>query len=210
MAINKWAAVTKAASKYNKEDVSQYPATVPHVLNNSSVNSINAAGTGVVELIKADASDVVTLPNNTVLGSGKTLVGNVVNRTQVPIFKTTVTTDATAGDLTYTAAMLLGGFINRDPGANRSDVTPAASLLVAAMPGATVGDSFYFWIRNNANGAETITVTAGSGCTLSGAGQSSTTVTIAQNASKLFMARLTNVTASSEAYVLYSILGGTH
>src|SRR6185436_4619057 len=87
----------------------------------------------------------------------------------------TVTTDSTAGALTYTAAMLLGGFINRDPnGGNRSDVTPTAALLLAAIKNANsgvtppVGTSFEFTIRNNADAAETITVTAGTGTTLSG------------------------------------------
>lgn len=128
-----------------------------------------------------------------------------------PPAQTTVTTEATAGAVTYTAAQLIGGFINRDPnGSGRSDVTPTAALLVAALPGAFVGQSVSFWIRNNADAAETITITAGSGCTLSGAGQSTTTITIAQNASKSFRAVLTNVTSGSEAYTLYSVMGGTH
>lgn len=112
----------------------------------------------------------------------------------------TVTTDATAGALTYTAAMLLGGLILRDPnGAGRSDVTPTAALLLAAIPGAVVGTSFRFTLRNTADAAETITVTAGTGATLSG------TMTIAQNNTKDFIAVFTNVTAASEAYTLYSV-----
>lgn len=112
----------------------------------------------------------------------------------------TVTTDSTAGALTYTAAMLLGGLILRNPnGAARSDVTPTAALLVAAIPNARVGMAIEFTIRNTAGAAETITVTAGTGTTLSG------TMTIAQNNTKTFLAVLTNVTASSEAYTLYSL-----
>lgn len=111
-----------------------------------------------------------------------------------------VTTNATAGALTYTAAMLKGGLILRDTaGASRSDVTPTAALLVAALPSAVVGTSFEFTIRNAAGAAETITVTAGSGATLSG------TMTIAQNNSKRFLVVLTNVTATSEAYTVYSL-----
>jgi hypothetical protein len=114
--------------------------------------------------------------------------------------KMAATTDSTAGNLTYTAAMLLGGIILRDPnGAGRSDVTPTAALLLAAIPGAVVGTAFEFTIRNTADAAETITVTAGTGATLSG------TMTIAQSNSKRFLVVFTNVTAASEAYTLYSL-----
>src|SRR5690242_21789308 len=82
----------------------------------------------------------------------------------------TVTTDTTAGALTYTAAMLLGGMILRDPnGAGRSDVTPTAAQILAALEGkAQIGQGFRFTIRNTADAAETITLTAGTGVTLSG------------------------------------------
>lgn len=114
------------------------------------------------------------------------------------IFRPTiaVTTDSTAAALTYTAAMLKGGLILRDPnGAGRSDVTPTAALLAAAIPGARAGDSFEFTIRNTADAAETITITAGDGATLSG------TMTIAQNNTKRFRV----VLASATAYTVYSL-----
>lgn len=113
---------------------------------------------------------------------------------------TTVTTDSTAGAKTYTAAELVGGMILRDPnGAGRSDVTPTAALIVAAIAGAIVGSSFEFTIRNTADAAETITLTAGSGVTLSG------TMTIAQNNSKRFRAVCTNVGPGTEAVTIYSL-----
>lgn len=123
----------------------------------------------------------------------------------------TVATEATAGAVTYTAAQLLGGFVNRDPnGAGRTDVLPTAALLVAAIPGAQVGTAFQFTIRNNADAAETITLNAGTGGTLSASGQSSTTCTIVQNNSRGFAIVFTNVTAGSEAYIAYSLVSGTH
>lgn len=113
---------------------------------------------------------------------------------------TTVATLSTADVVTYTAAQLLGGLILRDPnGGGRSDVSPTAALIVAAIPGATVGQSFEFTIRNTADAAETITVTAGAGVTLSG------TMTIAQNNSRRFLAVLTNVGAATEAVTIYSL-----
>ena len=109
---------------------------------------------------------------------------------------TTVTIEATAGAVTYTAAQLLGGLILRDPaGGNRSDVTPTAALLIAALPGAAAGTSFEFTIRNTADAAETITITAGDSVTLSG------TMTIAQNNTKRFRLVVTSATAAT----LYSI-----
>lgn len=113
---------------------------------------------------------------------------------------TTVTTDATAGARTYTAAELVGGLILRDcGGSSRSDVSPAASAIVGAISGAIVGSSFEFTIRNTSDAAETITLTAGSGVTLSG------TMTIAQNNSKRFLVVCDNVTGSSEAVTIYSL-----
>lgn len=126
--------------------------------------------------------------------------GDDVSRVAVALapHKTTVTTEATAGVVTYTADQLMGGFILRDPnGSARSDVTPTAALLVAAMPGAFVGQSFETTIRNTADAAETITITAGTDCTLSG------TMTIAQNASRRFLVVVTAI-GTSPTYTVYS------
>jgi hypothetical protein len=123
----------------------------------------------------------------------------------------TVATEATVGAVTYTVAQLLGGFINRDPnGAGRTDILPTAAALVAAIPGCQVGSGFVFTIRNNADAAETITLNAGTGGTLSAAGQSTTTSTIVQNNSRQFAIVFTNVTLGSEAYIAYSLVSGTH
>ncbi|PKN71206.1 MAG: hypothetical protein CVU54_01935 [Deltaproteobacteria bacterium HGW-Deltaproteobacteria-12] len=128
------------------------------------------------------------------------LVGQVPGITQTGWFNTTVTTDATAGAKTYTAAELIGALILRDPaGGNRSDVSPTAALIVAGFAGGIVGSSFEFTIRNTADAAETITLTAGAGVTLSG------TMTIAQNNSKRFLCRLDNVGSGTEAVTIYSL-----
>lgn len=119
--------------------------------------------------------------------------------------KTTVSTITTADAITYKAAQITGGLILRDPaGGDRADNTPTAALLVAAIKDCKVGDSFEFTVRNTADAAETITVTAGSGVTTSG------TMTIAQNASRRFLAVVTNATSSSEAVTVYSNGSFTH
>jgi hypothetical protein len=79
----------------------------------------------------------------------------------------------TAGAATYTAAQLLSGLIKRDPaGSARSDVTPTATLIVAALrPDARrIGYSFEFTLHNIADNSEVITLTAGTDVTLDAAG----------------------------------------
>jgi predicted RecA/RadA family phage recombinase len=111
---------------------------------------------------------------------------------------------ATAGAQTYTAADILGGIIVRDPnGASRTDVLPTAALLVAALPGVRVGDIIDCLIVNGADAAETITLSAGSGGAFD-ANQTAASRVIGQNSQKSVVIRFTNVTASSEAYVVYS------
>lgn len=110
---------------------------------------------------------------------------------------TVVSTIATAGVVAYTAAQILGGLILRDPaGAGRADTLPTASDIIKALgPDPQVGESFEFTIRNTADAAETITVSAATGLTLSG------TMTIAQNNSKRFLA----VVTSNTAVTVYSL-----
>jgi hypothetical protein len=124
-------------------------------------------------------------------------VGGVLRAEDVFVKALTVTSEiSTADAVTYTAAQVLGGYIIRDPaGGARSDVTPTAALLIAAIDGAAVGDSFEFIIENTADEAETITITAGVGVTLSG------TMTIAQNYSKRFLA----VVTAADAVTIYNV-----
>lgn len=119
---------------------------------------------------------------------------------------TTVTTLTTAGAITYAAAELYGGLILRDcNGAGRADLVPTAAALLAVMPATVaIGDTVEVEIRNTSDAAETITVTTNTGVTLSG------TMTITQNNTRRFKAVFTNVTASSEAYTLYSLGTAAH
>jgi len=111
----------------------------------------------------------------------------------------TASTVTTAGVVTYTAAQLLGGLILRNPnGAGRSDVLPTASSLAEFLVKPKAGTSFEFTVRNTATAAETITMTVGTGATISG------TATIAQNNTKRFLVVLTNTT-NSPAYTVYSL-----
>lgn len=122
-----------------------------------------------------------------------------------PISAASVSTITTAGVVTYTAAQLQGQLIRRDPnGAGRSDVSPTAAQIVAAISGAYVGASYEFRIRNTADAAETITLTAGTGVTLDG------TMTIAQNNTRSFLVVVDAIAPGSEAVTIYALPTGTH
>lgn len=110
----------------------------------------------------------------------------------------------TAGPVTLTAAEVLGGIVVADPsGAGRTYTLPTAALLVAAIPGARVGDVVRCYVVNGADAAEAITIAEGSGGAFD-ANQTASSRVIPQNNSKMVHIRLTNVTASSEAYVVYA------
>lgn len=66
---------------------------------------------------------------------------------------------------------------------------PLATAIVAAMPGAQVGQSYLLKIRNSSSGANTATITTATGITLHG------TMTIAQNVTRDFLVVLTTLTA---------------
>lgn len=109
-----------------------------------------------------------------------------------------------AGGVTLTAAEVLGGIVVADPnGAGRTYTLPTAALLVAAIPGAAVGDIVRCLIVNGADAAEAITLAAGAGGGFD-ANQTAASRVIGQNTSKLVHIRLTNVTAAAEAYVVYA------
>jgi len=124
------------------------------------------------------------------------LIGPFPKLTGNMISQMTVTTKSTVGDVTYTAAEILGGMILRDPnGGARADLFPTAADMIAAIKQAKAGNAFEVTIRNTADAAETITMTTNTGLTLSG------TMTIAQNNSKRFLV----VVTAADAVTIYSL-----
>lgn len=108
----------------------------------------------------------------------------------------------TAGAVTYLNTDILGGIILRDPnGADRVDVLPTAALLVALLRGEEIGDVINVVIMNCA-AANKITVSAGAGGAFD-ANIPAAAKDIALSTSKVVRIRLTNITAGSEAYVVY-------
>lgn len=118
----------------------------------------------------------------------------------LPKPKTSVVTYANAANNTLVVGDLLGGMIDRDcNGGARTDTLPTAAQIVAAIPGADVGQTLDVLVRNTTGSAVSITIAAGAGGTTKG------TMTIAQLNLKFLRIRLTNVTPGSEAYDLYSL-----
>ncbi len=110
-------------------------------------------------------------------------------------------TDA-AGNTTMLPSDLLSGLILWDAGAGGiTATTPTATDIINALQSfaekAWIGMAFEFVIKNTSDGAETITVAAGTGITLSG------TATIAQSNAKRFRVVVTNVDAP--AVTIYSL-----
>lgn len=148
------------------------------------------------EAVASGAGD--TLGNVKLLGGYNSRTRAVDEGTPAP------SSVATAGAGTITAAHILSGIYVRDcAGSGRTDTLSTAALLVAAVPGAKVGDVLKFYVINGSDAAETLTLAAGTGGDFD-TNQTAASRVVPQNASKLVHIRLTNVTASSEAYVVYA------
>ena len=104
---------------------------------------------------------------------------------------------------TLSAANSYNTIIRGVPTAAATYTTATAADIVAAIGGdCAVGTTFMLVVLNASAGANTITVAGGTDVTVSGV------ATVVQNASKVFLGRVTNVTAGSEAITLYG-LGST-
>lgn len=128
------------------------------------------------------------------------LIGGVANLNQVDGNGfVTITSSATA--VTLTAAGLVAGVLQRtgSPGGGVADTTPTAAQIISALPESAMTDGTYqFKVRIlNNNLGQTITLTAGSGVTVTG------TATIATNAWRDFM-----ITIDSPSAVSITNLGG--
>ena len=101
----------------------------------------------------------------------------------------------TVGAATITAAGIVGGLTTR--GGTQSatamvDTTDTAVAIVAALPNANIGQSFFWTFRNNTDGQST--VTAGAGVTVTGG-------IVPKNTWTKFLVTLTSLTAVSMVLV---------
>jgi len=114
------------------------------------------------------------------------------------------------GAQTLTIQQLLSQIVEEDPEGAATWTLPTAALAVAGTPGASVGDCIDFYVINNATtGAnEIVTIAVGSGGTSVGnllVAAPNVTEDEENAGSGHFRLRFTNVTSSSEAYVLYRL-----
>jgi hypothetical protein len=101
---------------------------------------------------------------------------------------------------TLSAANSFNAIVRGVPTGAATYTTATAAEIYAAYGNARIGDTFLLVVLNASAGANTITVAAGSGGTDSGV------MTVAQNASKIFLGRFTAI--ATPAFTLYS-LGST-
>lgn len=110
----------------------------------------------------------------------------------------------TAGAATIAGTTMVAGIYVRDPnGASRTDTFDSAVNLLAALPGAAVGDIIDLLIVNGADAAEAITLAVPASGAFD-ANQTASSRVIGQNTSKLVRIRITNIGGGTEAYVVYA------
>ena len=107
------------------------------------------------------------------------------------------TIETATGSATLSVDQMLAGHIDGTPVAAAAYTTPTATALLAEIPGAVVGTSFYFSINNVTSATHTITLGAGDGVTVDGS------ATIAVNTGRLFFLTVTNV--STPAITIYGM-----
>ncbi len=103
-----------------------------------------------------------------------------------------------------TAAEVLGGLLIDSKAGAETLTLPTAALLNAAIPGAAVGKSFVFYVRNTGNNTTTVAVGTG------GTSVAGNTLTVATLSTRIFLVRITAVAnsvdpSSSDTYDLYSL-----
>lgn len=110
---------------------------------------------------------------------------------------------------TVTAAEVLGGLLIETKAGAATLTLPTAALLNAAIPGAAVGKSFEFYVRNTGNNTTTVAVGTG------GTSASGNTLTVATVSTRIFLLRVTAVSngsdpSSTDTYTLYSLGVSAH
>jgi len=139
-----FASLTKAGRKYLQgEDVSGV-TKLPELINNEAIQAINAAGTGVVDLIKANASDQVVLPNGVSFDGGTasaTAGAATLNKKAGKITSEALTTAAGAAyTLTLTDSLIAAAAIVLVSVANGTNTQgiPRVGLVTPGAGSATI------------------------------------------------------------------------
>lgn len=156
-------------------------------------------GAGAMALAALTGTEIATVDNG---GAGlATATAQQIaslGRSGSPMANTAITT---VGNGILTAAALVGGLITRTgPVAAFSDTTASAALIVAAIPGAFVGQSFPVTIKNGTAFAQTLL--AGAGVTLP------PTIVIPANSAGTYLVTLTSLTAVTLTHIETELVDG--
>jgi len=173
--------------------------------NTTSTTSVSInTGTGGLALgCNANSGDILigdTTNSKTVVVGNNTGTSALFNRFGTSgIIKTQLgDTSYSDGDQTATISHLLTGILRMTPSTTRTITLATASNVVSGVSGSEVNDSFDFSVINE-DSTNNIDITSGTGGTEIG------NMTILADSSGLFRVRITNITASSEAYTIYRL-----
>jgi hypothetical protein len=183
-------AVTAKADLASPTFTGTVAAPTPTAGDNSTKVATTAFVTSAMEATTVD------------IGAAGTSAGNGVRigNARLTVNKPTAPSSSSSGSsqtLTVTQVLDAGIYIFAPSASGKSLTFPTAANLVAALPNATVGDTFTMLIIND-SGSNSFTLSAGSGITIV---PSSTTLNT--RTSKVVYFRITNATSSSEAISIY-------
>lgn len=140
-------------------------------------------------LTKTVRQQIILDPSATKLGST-----SAVTLTATPAAVTVA-----SGSAILTTAQVLSGLITQTPAANSTLTLPTAAALTASFPSTQIGDTFELRIVNLAVATFTCTIAADASGSLVGNG------VVSFASSGRFRVRFTNVSAGTQAYVVYAV-----
>lgn len=179
----------------NGNQLISFPAAVSSAVNEFTVSNAATNNPPILEATGGDTNIGIELrPKGTGVGFATAPTGLAG-----VMFESASSVITDASNQTYTIAQMKSGLIERDPtGSARTDTLPTSALIVAGCLGAPNNTSFMFIVKNTADMAEAITIAAGTDMTLVG------DMVISQNELKMFLVRLTDVSAS-EAVTVFGL-----
>ena len=152
--------------------------------------SIRDDAADIMVITTTTGSDLVSFTPNVYFAAALTSTGRMYP-------KSTVTSKTSAAAVTYTAAEMLNSMIIDAISEACTATTHTGTQIIAAIPNAVDGSSFWFILENGAASAISITLTAGADVTITG------TATVGQNNTKLFFGIVTSV--ASHTVTIYSV-----
>nr|QBK86419.1 MAG: uncharacterized protein LCMAC102_02140 [Marseillevirus LCMAC102] len=152
---------------------------------------------GNIDIGTSATARVITVCNST--GASKLFerfgTGGLIKSQPAP-------TSISNADATLTIAQLLTQILTQTPTVDRTLTLPTAVLAVGGISGVEIGDSIDFYIVNE-GASNSVLVAMGSGGTLVGSNE--VKEALGGAGSGFYRLRFTNITAESEAYIVYRL-----